>query len=320
MDRFRRFAPVPQGDALSHDEMLNSASTRDEAAHSQEHSSTLRHANSRTIPNADIEPVEFGAGGSLLNGTRPPSEKKTAAWGVHWLKRPLLLPFMALAGIALAVGHHFMYANLDGQVVSESNFSQEAVKQVGNAFVAFVLGAMKVAIDESYNQYVWTLVKRRSLQMKTLNKVFSLPSSFFSFLSFHLLKEAKIAYLLGTVSWYIPKYTHKNLLTTKRLLFLGGLTPAATLSIVPSLQSQPNSHRGVPLPDYTATPWSQQESVLTEDTVNPTALMLKVSTETAFNMAVLPPPAPAFNASFSVRFYGPTVQCNGKEPFLLFPV
>ena len=60
-----------------------------------------------------------------------------------------------------------------------------------------------------------------------------------------------------------------------RLLFLGGLTPAATLSVVPAIQIQPNTNRGVPFPDYNASSWSQIESVQTEDTVNPIALMVR---------------------------------------------
>jgi hypothetical protein len=120
------------------------------------------------------------------------------------------MPFFALSGVGLAIGHHFTYANLEGQNVSENQFSQQAVKQIGNAFVALVLGAMKIAVDASYNQYAWTIVKRRSFPIGTFNKLFSLLSVGLSFLSLHLLRDAKFAYLLGAISWYVRNANEKK--------------------------------------------------------------------------------------------------------------
>jgi hypothetical protein len=140
--------------------------------------------------------------GTFVN--KPLHQRKLAQWGIRWYREPLQLSFFFAAGVGLALGHHFMYANLEGQVVSDGAFSQEAIKQIGNAFVAFVLAAMKVAIGESYNQYAWTLVKKKPLKIKTLSKVFSLTSQLFSFWSFHLIREARFAYLLGALPWYIP--------------------------------------------------------------------------------------------------------------------
>lgn len=52
----------------------------------------------------------------------------------------------------------------------------------------------------------------------------------------------------------------------------------------------------------------------TEQTMEPTAQMLKIVSESSLNMKVTPPPAPALNSSFSIQFYGPTVQCNDSTP------
>ncbi|TVY47725.1 hypothetical protein LOCC1_G002396 [Lachnellula occidentalis] len=220
---------------------------------------------------------------------------KLAQWGIRWHREPVHIFFFFVGGVGLAVGHHFLYAHLEGRIVSDDTFSQEAIKLAGNAFVVSVLAAMKVAIKESYNQYAWTLVKKKPLQVKTLNNLFSLTSQLSSFWSFHLIREAWLAYLLGALPW---------------LIFLGGLFPAATLSVAPASRASHNDTGSVPLPEYNSLSWAQAEGVHTDNTLAPSALLLKVATETAFNAAVLPPPAPSFNSSFSVQFYGPTVQCN----------
>jgi len=53
-----------------------------------------------------------------------------------------------------------LYWKLDGHTVSNDNkLSQQAVKQAGNAFAFLVVASLKAAIDESYNQYIWTIFK-----------------------------------------------------------------------------------------------------------------------------------------------------------------
>lgn len=52
----------------------------------------------------------------------------------------------------------------------------------------------------------------------------------------------------------------------------------------------------------------------TDETMEPTAQMLKIVSQSALNMEVVPPSPPASNSSFSVQFYGPTVQCNDSTP------
>ena len=98
-----------------------------------------------------------------------------------------------------------------------------------------------------------------------------------------------------------------------RLLFLGGLTPAATLSVVPALhpKTQPGQ---VPVLDFFLPSWSQLQNMQTEVSVEPTAEMQKIASASALNMEVTLPAAPALNSSFNIQFYGPTVQCNDSTP------
>jgi hypothetical protein len=118
----------------------------------------------------------------VICSTNLGSKKRYAEWGIHWFRNPLKLPLLTLCGIALAIGHHLTFASFNGKIVSESlSMSQTTVKQIGNVFVFLVLAAFKPVIDDSYNQYIWIIVRRDSFKVQTLNKAFSLPTSPFSF-------------------------------------------------------------------------------------------------------------------------------------------
>lgn len=140
----------------------------------------------------------------LLDGSLG-SKKRYAEWGIHWFRNPLKLPLLTLCGTALAIGHHLTFARFNGKIVSESLYvSQTAVKQIGNVLVFLVLASFKSVINDSYNQYIWMIVRRDSFKVQTLNKAFSLPTSPFSFFSLDLLQSAKLGFLLGIFSWYVP--------------------------------------------------------------------------------------------------------------------
>jgi hypothetical protein len=87
-----------------------------------------------------------------------------------------------------------------------------------------------------------------------------------------------------------------------RLLPLTGLTPTATLSVVSSLHTE-TTNQSVPSLNFSSASWqyttpqedmymSQQESMISEDMVMPQLI------------------APAVNSSYTVQFYGPTIQCE----------
>jgi hypothetical protein len=46
------------------------------------------------------------------------------------------MPLFALVGLGIAIGHHFHFQHLDGDLAPDDGVSsQQIVKQVGNAFV-----------------------------------------------------------------------------------------------------------------------------------------------------------------------------------------
>lgn len=123
----------------------------------------------------------------------------TTTWGVNW-RAPSLMLASLLCGAALALGHHFHYASLDGTVVS-SGPRQEWALRFGSAFAVMVQSCLVASVAVAYAQRVWVTVGRRSLTLETLDKVFSLQANIFSFLGWELLRKAKLLCLLGLCAW-----------------------------------------------------------------------------------------------------------------------
>jgi hypothetical protein len=133
---------------------------------------------------------------------------KTAKWGISWFKKPLIMPIFPLIGLGIAIGHHFYFQYLDGRLAPDNGvYSQQVVKQVGNAFVFLALACFRASIVIAYNQYIWTIFRRNSLKVSTIDNLFSLPSRLLSFLSWQLVSKAPLAVFLGAVPWYFHQYS-----------------------------------------------------------------------------------------------------------------
>ena len=95
------------------------------------------------------------------------------------------------------------------------------------------------------------------------------------------------------------------LLIFPRSLPLSGITPPATLSVVPGFH---NESRPLSLASLD---WNSPNFFDEEDSIaQPSSDVLQIATLAAQSMAVIPPAPPAANSSFHVQYYGPTLQCN----------
>ncbi|MCJ1265014.1 hypothetical protein MMC22_004889 [Lobaria immixta] len=222
------------------------------------------------------------------NVTPSPEQERYVKWGVAW-KIPLLIVLWTLIGFSWAIAHHFYYQSLDGTKVGSSSRQNWAVG-FGTAFTFLVIASLRVTCDTAYKQYLWTLFKRKPFALDTLNKLFSITSDPTAFLSWELFRHAKIAYFVAAVCWCMP---------------LAGITPPATLSVVPGLWNK-TSRVSWPLLN-----WDSSNFFDNGDTVaKPSSEVLQIATLAAESMAIIPPGPPAANSSFHVQFFGPTVQCS----------
>lgn len=138
---------------------------------------------------------------TVLSGQSSQDTQKTTRWQIHW-RAPALIAGLLFAGIALALGHHFYYMSLNGTVVS-SDTRQEWALRFGSAFAFLTQSSLVASAGVSYTQRLWVTVKKRAFPLKTLDNVFSLPSTIFAFFSWGGLSKAKVLYLLGICIWYV---------------------------------------------------------------------------------------------------------------------
>jgi hypothetical protein len=132
--------------------------------------------------------------------SRSTYQPQCVKWGVSW-RTPTFIIFCALAGTTLAIGHHFYFKRLDGTPAGSTSRQQWAIR-FGTAFSFLVITLLKTACDTAYNQYIWTLVKRKSFTFQALDKLFSMTTDPLGFLSWDLMKHAKLAYVVGIICWY----------------------------------------------------------------------------------------------------------------------
>ena len=88
-------------------------------------------------------------------------------------------------------------------------------------------------------------------------------------------------------------------------MVLAGLTPPATLSVVPGTFTETRL-TSLPSLNYTLAAYADTTAIGT----NPSAEVLQLAARTAQSVEILPATPPATNASFHQQFFGPSVQCS----------
>ncbi|KAF7880297.1 uncharacterized protein EAF02_007143 [Botrytis sinoallii] len=171
------------------------------------------------------------------------SRPRFAPWGIHW-KKPSFIGLMFLVGFILSLVHHLYYMSLSGATTTAA------------------LG-----------QYIWTVVKRQPLSIRNLDRLFALSTDPIALFSIELLKGAKLAILLGAITW---------------LLGLASIAPAATLTIVAKNISE---EVRLPVLDFSKAIWNN-------------------SVDGQYN-AVSITNTIAIKYSLKYQcFYGPSIKCN----------
>lgn len=133
------------------------------------------------------------------DATPSPAQKKYVRWGVTW-KTPLLIVLWTLAGVGWAIGHHLYYRSLDGTKAGSSSQQHWAVN-FGTALAFLVVASLRAACDIVYQQYIWTVFKRKSLSLDALDKLFSVTADPTAFVSWEFITHAKIAFLVALMCW-----------------------------------------------------------------------------------------------------------------------
>ena len=124
-------------------------------------------------------------------------------WGIPWTT-PILMIVLFYSGVALAVGHHGYYHSLHKTPAGTKSRQRQATA-FGTTFSFLIIALLRTAIGNSYEQYIWTLFRKKSFKLNTLDKLFALTTNPAGFFHIPLVKDSKTAVLVALISWYIVK-------------------------------------------------------------------------------------------------------------------
>jgi hypothetical protein len=122
---------------------------------------------------------------------------------LHW-KVPATIIGSFAASIALAIGHHFLYHNLDGKRVDRVAYDQQINLAIGTAFSFLVRSALVTAIGTSYWQLFWITLHRKTLMLSTVDSLAGLLGAPQEFLNLNAIRASPTLVSLALLSWLIP--------------------------------------------------------------------------------------------------------------------
>ncbi|KAF7960234.1 hypothetical protein EAE96_001832 [Botrytis aclada] len=216
--------------------------------------------------------------------SRPPF----APWGIHW-KKPSFIGLMFFVGFILSLAHHIYYMLLSGERTGDEK-KQAWPTRIGTAFAFLITSCFKATTTAALGQYIWTVVKRQPLSIRNLDRLFTLSTDPIALFSIELLKGAKLAILLGAITW---------------LLGLASIAPAATLTIVAKNISE---EVRLPVLDFSKATWNNS----VDGQYNAVSITNTIAINTASNINVLGLSRQVSGSewSYTLQFYGPSIKCN----------
>jgi hypothetical protein len=134
-----------------------------------------------------------------LSSSHPSASQQYIKWGIAW-QGPTYMICLALLGISLALGHHFYFLSLDVTLAGSATRQQWSLR-FGTGFSFLVVTCLKVASGQAYEQYMWTIIRRKSLSIGTLDRIFGLLSNPFGFFSLELFSQTRFVILLALICW-----------------------------------------------------------------------------------------------------------------------
>ncbi|KAI1360242.1 hypothetical protein F5Y08DRAFT_348922 [Xylaria arbuscula] len=140
---------------------------------------------------------------------------------------------LTLVGFFGALGHHFYYTNLHGQVISRGT---QWPPRFGLALAFFIKLSFVASVEIAYRQQVWVSVKKRSFKVSTLDILFSAWHDPFAFLDMKFLSNAYLPAILAAFIWILP---------------LSAIASPSSLTVRNGDQTSSETCGGVPTLDFT---------------------------------------------------------------------
>ena len=233
---------------------------------------------------------------------------------IHWA-----VPTTCLAGLILgllfAVGHHIFYWSLDGDPASEGHFdvlrSKLPHQQIniagGTAFAFLVNFCLGLAMTTAFFQLFWKEMLGRKTTLETLDATSSVISDVSQFTKLNIWANHPLLLILAIIAWLIP---------------IASIITPGTLSVgIAPVLPAPTSLEHVPYPGFPSLNYVNDMPHLassSEDSTQnnayqydgPSRTVQRLANEAAAIGQILPISVPWLNASWSMAFSGPGLECN----------
>lgn len=163
-----------------------------------------RDASNDSPPNLPRGPPEPPGPGYLgIPGPPPPTSPPKGQflhWWINEWKPSWSMYVLVFSGIAFAVGHHFYYRNLHGEVAVD----QQGKFRYG-ALLAFLSKACFLnAVVLAFRQRVLMMIRRKMLTLSTLDSLFAASEDLTALLNWEAWVNAKFAMALTIFIWTSP--------------------------------------------------------------------------------------------------------------------
>ncbi|KAF4465604.1 formylmethionine deformylase [Fusarium albosuccineum] len=137
-----------------------------------------------------------------------------------------------LAGVGFAIGHHFYYASLHGNIVDD----QLAKLRWGTALAFAAKASLTASVVSAFQQQVWASLRTRFMTVSALDSMFAATENPMDLLNLEFITGAKTAVALALFGWCAPAIV---------------ILTANTLLVEPSMMDQTTMCPGVKSLNFT---------------------------------------------------------------------
>jgi hypothetical protein len=127
------------------------------------------------------------------------SERTRRIRQYHW-KTPTVMGISLLAGLVLALAHHFFYEHWHGRVV-QSDTEQKWVIRAGTAFAFCFKASLAVGAGIAFVQHMWLCLQSMPHKIRHVDSMFTILSSAPQFLNFALWARRPVLLIMALITW-----------------------------------------------------------------------------------------------------------------------
>ncbi|KAH8887183.1 hypothetical protein GQ53DRAFT_656704 [Thozetella sp. PMI_491] len=231
---------------------------------------------------------------------------------LHWVSRRLMLGALT-TGFLCMLSQHFYFSSRVGQPVGDSYFEQQISRFTGNLLSILVQSLLALSMDTAYTQWLFYRLSRTrdGIPVKSVDAAYGAPVSLLYLISWDLVVHLPD---LSTLALFIMLLNIPTTVTPGAQYIVSAAIPSYTMANIPQLQistSDPDKAGAFHFSRPVDGPGSPNNGSMYF--LGPRSIVSRLMTAAAAMGETLSLAAPATNASYSLNFAGPYVQCREAE-------